>query len=38
MSYTFAVLYSTRMRSRTSQYRRKLLELYSSKISKLVLD
>jgi hypothetical protein len=32
------MLYSTRMRSRTSWYRRKLLELYSSTVPWLVLD
>jgi hypothetical protein len=38
MSYTLSELYSTRMRSRTSRYRSKLLELYSGKVPKLVSD
>jgi hypothetical protein len=32
------VCYNTRMQSRTSRYRRKLLELYSGKAPKLVSD
>jgi hypothetical protein len=38
MSYTLSMLYSTRMRSRTSRYRRKLLELYSNMVPRLVSD
>jgi hypothetical protein len=38
MSYILSMLYCTRMRSRTSRYRRKLLELYSTMIPRLVSD